>query len=344
MTILRKFVFGTVWFVLFYFGSCAAIGAFIGAVAGGNDPQHAAEAASIASRQFIGEHVLHILAGSFLLALAGAATGRLPGTRRSVPSVLAEDPGQWAMTPVVFPKPFGIREGLAALLWVGAAQLFAFFMVGVVAGLDVGSSGSAALNLRVVELLPYGLLLAYSISAVVLFLLFRGYARRADWPTINDSFGLAWGKASANSLGLLCGIVLAASYLLLAPLIADPEVAGPSTMAKMAQSPDGRIAFAAAAVLLAPPTEELFFRSLLIRSLESRLSLPVAAFVSAALFWLLHVPEAQSYWPAEISIGLLAGLVTYLRISNRALGPAIFGHAGYNLTIAASTFLAGGGS
>jgi membrane protease YdiL (CAAX protease family) len=342
--LLRKVFFGTAWFFLIYFGTCAAIGAFLGAAAGARDPQHASEAAGIAAQQFIHDHVLHIFAGSFLLAVVGALTGFLPGTRRRIAPTVAGVEGQITELPAPSPGPFGIREGIVALVWVIAAQLLVYITVGIFAAFDVGMHATAEVRTaRVFELMPIGLLLAYAVAAIVLFQIYRGYARRLDWPAIKDSFGLAWGTAAANSVGLLSGVVLAMSFLFLAPQVADPAFTGPSTTSTMVGTSAGLIAFTMVLVLLAPPTEELLFRSLLIRSFASRLSLPVAAFVAAALFWVIHVPETQNYWPAEIVIAMLAALVTYLRISNRALGPAISSHAGYNLVIAGSLLLSSGG-
>jgi membrane protease YdiL (CAAX protease family) len=332
LTIKRLF-FGTAWFILFFVGACIAVSFHLRRVTG--DADLASEAAGVAIRAFMDAYVLHLFAGAFVLAVAGTITGILPGTRK--PALVARAGGELVGDgqPATPARAFGIREGIVAFVAFAAVQFAVFFALGIVAVADVGLRASPiVLNARIQELLPTGLLLTYAAVGLFLFKLFRGYARRPDWPAIKDSFALAGGSAPQNVVGLACGVALGAAYTLLAPLLADPTLAGPSASGAMVETPTGFFAWAIAAVLLAPPTEELLFRSLMIRSFAAKLSLPVAAFVSAALFWLVHVPESMNYWPAGIAIALMAILVTGLRLSTRALGPAIVCHAGYNLAIA----------
>ena len=81
---LRKIGFGFLWFVLFYFGTCVLIGAVAGGIAGSRDPQNASAAGAAAGTQAVQPLIPYILAGSLIAAVAGAATGFLPGTRKKV--------------------------------------------------------------------------------------------------------------------------------------------------------------------------------------------------------------------------------------------------------------------
>jgi membrane protease YdiL (CAAX protease family) len=78
-------------------------------------------------------------------------------------------------------------------------------------------------------------------------------------------------------------------------------------------------------VLLAPVVEEIFFRGLLLRSLENRLGSGWALASSSVLFGLTHFQLLQL--PALIMFGLVAG---WLAQRYDRLGPAIFAHIAFN--------------
>ena len=81
MTVLRKILFGVLWFIVFYLGSAMVIGGVVGGMAGARDPQHAAEAGGAAAQQTVSSLVPYMFAGSLLAAVLGASFGVLPGTR-----------------------------------------------------------------------------------------------------------------------------------------------------------------------------------------------------------------------------------------------------------------------
>jgi membrane protease YdiL (CAAX protease family) len=78
-------------------------------------------------------------------------------------------------------------------------------------------------------------------------------------------------------------------------------------------------------VLIAPVVEEIFFRGLLLRSLERRFGPGWSLGVSSVLFGLAHFQWLQL--PALVMFGLVAGVLVqrYGR-----LGPAIFAHIAFN--------------
>jgi membrane protease YdiL (CAAX protease family) len=94
-----------------------------------------------------------------------------------------------------------------------------------------------------------------------------------------------------------------------------------------------------AAVVLAPVTEELVFRGVLLRSFADRRKW-VAISASAAIFSLVHVlglnvdrigASALVVLPPIFILGLILGWVT---LRTGRLGPAIFIHSGWNLLAA----------
>jgi membrane protease YdiL (CAAX protease family) len=88
---------------------------------------------------------------------------------------------------------------------------------------------------------------------------------------------------------------------------------------------------AVTALLVAPVIEELFFRGLLLRSLQRRMSAPAAVVISAVAFGLAHVVfdfGSGVVLPALVALGLLSGVFA-VRTGN--LSRSILLHIGFNL-------------
>ncbi|WP_409329590.1 CPBP family intramembrane glutamic endopeptidase [Trujillonella humicola] len=105
----------------------------------------------------------------------------------------------------------------------------------------------------------------------------------------------------------------------------------------------GIVVLVLAAVVLAPVTEELMFRGLLLRSFMRRMPFWPAALLSSLLFALFHVHQVQTLLGAvtlALSVGVLGvGACFVVRITGR-LAPAMMIHATYNalaLVIALAT-------
>ncbi|MDQ1467706.1 MAG: protease family protein [Actinomycetota bacterium] len=88
---------------------------------------------------------------------------------------------------------------------------------------------------------------------------------------------------------------------------------------------------AVTAVLIAPVVEELFFRGLLLRSLQRRVPAPTAVAISALAFGLAHVVfdfGSGVVLPALVALGMISGILA-VRTGN--LSRSILLHAGFNL-------------
>lgn len=106
----------------------------------------------------------------------------------------------------------------------------------------------------------------------------------------------------------------------------------------------GVVVLVLAAVVLAPVTEELMFRGLLLRSFMRRMRFWPAALLSSLLFALFHVHQVETLLGAvtlALSVGVLGlGNCFVVRMTGR-LAPAIMVHATYNaLAIAVGLALA----
>ncbi|MGI9022956.1 MAG: CPBP family intramembrane glutamic endopeptidase [Acidimicrobiales bacterium] len=134
-------------------------------------------------------------------------------------------------------------------------------------------------------------------------------------------------------LGVACqlGLVNLIAFLL-SPLIGHPDVAGPVTdLVRDTKGPKlvGVVLFT---VVGAPVVEELFFRGLLLRSLQRRLPNVVAIPVSALLFGASHLQPLSPEGLLLVVTSLVAfgAVLAYITVRTGRLGPAIWTHAVFN--------------
>ncbi len=80
---IRRIIFGLLWFVLIYIVSCAVTGGVAGGYAGNADPANAAQAGAKAGAAAVEKIGTYLLIGSALFAAVGTYFGFLPGTHRS---------------------------------------------------------------------------------------------------------------------------------------------------------------------------------------------------------------------------------------------------------------------
>ncbi len=126
--------------------------------------------------------------------------------------------------------------------------------------------------------------------------------------------------------GLLCQLVLVpAIYLPLQWAFGRQDISKPAK--ELARTAHGTpyIGFAFAVIVAAPVIEELFFRGLLLRSLERRFGARWAVAGSSLAFGIAHFQGLQL--PALIAVGLVFGV---LRVRTGRLGPGIVAHAAFN--------------
>lgn len=155
-------------------------------------------------------------------------------------------------------------------------------------------------------------------------------------------FGLSF-RPVDPLVGLPIGVVV---QLLVLPLMYWPilrlsgqtsdDLSAPArALAHKAQSPVGWVVLTVIVVLGAPVVEELFFRGLLLRSLQKRgLSDTWSCVVCAAAFAAIHFEVLQ--FAGLFVIGLV---LSVLAVRTGRLGPSIFVHAGFNAASVAILYL-----
>ena len=128
-------------------------------------------------------------------------------------------------------------------------------------------------------------------------------------------------------------VIVPLVYLPFARLIHDLNNRLEAPARGLTNQAESTTAIALLAVLVvigAPIVEELFYRGLLLRSVERRFGPNVAIAVSALGFGAAHGEPLQ--FPALVVFGVILGI---LAVRTGRLGPGIFAHAGFNaVTIA----------
>ncbi|MBV8387857.1 MAG: CPBP family intramembrane metalloprotease [Acidimicrobiia bacterium] len=148
--------------------------------------------------------------------------------------------------------------------------------------------------------------------------------------SLREDFGLSfrWTDPLVGlPIGVVCQLLLVPLiYLPLQQFISKHDLEAP--VRQVTNSAHGASYFILTVVVVvgAPFVEELFFRGLVLRSLQRRFGDVWAVAGSAVVFGLAHFEPLQL--PALVALGVILGM---LAVSTKRLGPSIFTHAGFNL-------------
>jgi membrane protease YdiL (CAAX protease family) len=213
---------------------------------------------------------------------------------------------------------WGLGDAAVGLLvgWVATA---------VVIGVWAGAGGSSSSN-------PSLGALAAGEAALWLGLLGAPVvaSRRKGSGDLARDFGFSfrWTDAVAGvPIGVVCQLLLVPLiYLPLQQFVSKHDLEAPVRRVTDSAHGAGFIALAIVVVVGAPVVEELFFRGLVLRSLQRRFGDTWAILGSAVLFGVAHFEILQL--PALVGLGVVLGVMA---VYNKRLGPSIFAHAGFNL-------------
>ena len=127
----------------------------------------------------------------------------------------------------------------------------------------------------------------------------------------------------ALPLGALVQVAVGFAY---APFVDRNELEAPSReLADAVHGTGGKVLIVLMTVVLAPLLEELFYRGLVLRSLERGVPTWAAVVVSGLLFGAMHFQLLQL--PGLAAFGIVAGT---LAATTGRLGPAVLAHVGFN--------------
>ncbi|HUR24114.1 MAG TPA: type II CAAX endopeptidase family protein [Acidimicrobiales bacterium] len=162
-------------------------------------------------------------------------------------------------------------------------------------------------------------------------------SRRKGAGTLAEDFGF---RAKWSDIGLGAVVAIAVQLLVLPgiayalrPLLGEPEVSGP--VQDLLDKSQG-VAFAGLILSVAvgaPIVEELFFRGLLLRSLQRRMPDWAAVALSAVAFGIAHgsALPVDAVLLVMISLTVFGAILAVLALRTGRLGPGIMTHAVFNL-------------
>jgi membrane protease YdiL (CAAX protease family) len=164
-------------------------------------------------------------------------------------------------------------------------------------------------------------------------------SRRKDHPDLG--FAIEGRDVGYLGLGLVLQLALAVLFLPLSSLLfPDGESAQQvGTAISGLETTSARVAAMVTAVVLAPVTEELIFRGVLLKAIEqgSRRTIMVVTSLVFAAFHLLGLDPSRMFQAAAVVLPQLfiVGLaLAWVTLRSKRLGPAIFIHSGFNLLAA----------
>jgi membrane protease YdiL (CAAX protease family) len=220
------------------------------------------------------------------------------------------------------------RRGFSA--WIVLVAVGAFLLSSIVGGL----AGYLASQVNTAA----GLLVGASVNYGGLYLTCVLVSRRRGTGNLADDFGLQyrsgdWWRGVLISFGArIAGIVVVAILVAI-----SEDLAGSNTAAfdEHRDSLGFVLCAAVVAVVMAPFFEELFFRGLILQSLEGSFPAPVAIGLQGALFGLAHVGGAEGVGNIGLVLGLAAAGVVFGICARRyhRIVPGMIAHACFNLPL-----------
>lgn len=161
-------------------------------------------------------------------------------------------------------------------------------------------------------------------------------SRRKGAGSLGDDFGFALRPLDVP-VGVVAGVLaqvvlLPGIALLMRPLIGNPDVSGPAKDLVNSAHGVGVVLLVLSVAVGAPLVEELFFRGLVLRSLDRRFGALAAVLISAALFGLAHLMDlpADAMTLVVVSLAAFGALLATLALRTGRLGASIIAHAAFN--------------
>jgi membrane protease YdiL (CAAX protease family) len=150
-------------------------------------------------------------------------------------------------------------------------------------------------------------------------------SRRGEDPVRELHLSVRWIDLLAVPLGIGVQVLVALAY---SPFVDRHDLEAPSReLANATHGAFGKVLLVVMTVVLAPFLEELFYRGLVLRSLERGLPQWAAVGLCGVLFGAMHFQPLQ--FAGLTAFGIVAAA---LAARTGRLGPAVLAHVGFNAT------------
>jgi membrane protease YdiL (CAAX protease family) len=233
-----------------------------------------------------------------------------------------------------------LRAGRALLLLVVyfAGQLGTGVLLGVVWAIVADVTGEKTMVPEVI----LGAALLGSLTGIWLVLLLaRRWTAQPHGALVALDVGWSAGTRRQLLLAGVAGALLGLGAVSFAAW-ASLRLPVPRELLMVGAAEQSASAFALWAVFLifvAPATEELLFRGLMLRGLMRSWGPFAGGLCVTGLFVVFHLPDTRGWVPALMCIAALGTATLAARTTMNALGPAIVVHASYNTVVVLSTAL-----
>jgi CAAX protease family protein len=174
--------------------------------------------------------------------------------------------------------------------------------------------------------------LAYLLIFGYMYVLVTRERRRPDFLA-----AIHWNWPSNIAAYVVVGFALSLALQVLAHFLPIPKEL---PIDSFFRTPAEAWALSILSVTLAPLMEELFFRGFLYPVLARRLGLPIAVFLTALGFALLHVAQLGRAWGPVLLIFLVGIVLTLVRAKTNSVAAGVLIHMAYNGTITVAMFAA----
>ncbi len=178
---------------------------------------------------------------------------------------------------------------------------------------------------RVPLVVVAGQSVAYFLILAYMYVLVTRERRRPDFLA-----AIHWNWPSNIAVYVLAGCALSLALQGLAHLLPIPKEL---PIDSFFRTPAEAWALSILSVTLAPLMEELFFRAFLYPVLARSLGLPVAVFVTALGFALLHGAQLMFAWGPVLVVFLVGLVLTMVRAKQNSVAAGLLIHMAYNATI-----------
>ena len=242
-----------------------------------------------------------------------------PQAAELIPTVPA-DPAWtgWDVLRLIFLTIVALFVGVFAVLLIARWWVYPHTALGEIA--------------RIPLVVVAGQSLAYLLILAYMYVLVTRERRRPDFLA-----AIHWNWPSNIAAYVLAGFVLSLALQVLAHFLPIPKEL---PIDSFFRTPAEAWALSVLSVTLAPLMEELFFRGFLYPVLARRLGLPVAVFVTALGFALLHGAQLMFSWGPVLVIFLVGIVLTIVRAKTNSVAAGVLIHMAYNGTITVAMFAA----